>query len=105
MDRNDTNCAQGRRALVNKKNLQLLRKALAVLEEPIALLQECNEKETEMLLRMAQLNLRLQVHGIKEDEYREFCGMLEERYQEDLAKTSNKVDASPRLSRMQRYRK
>lgn len=54
-----------------------LERAIAALDELIALVRERGLSQSELFLDMARLQLRLELNGITDDEFTAFCDALE----------------------------
>ena len=71
--------------------------ALASLDDHIKLVSSCGLSETEFLLKVARLDIKMRLHNISSSELAAFCREVERAYGVDGAPTSSVIDAGPRF--------
>ena len=81
------------------ETLRLLEEALAALEAPIRIALQCRQNDTAMLLKAAELDLKMKIYGISDHEFQAFCDALESPPRPNLSYESTVVDASAQFGK------
>jgi hypothetical protein len=78
---------------VTRKISEQLNLALLALQLPIKIVEQCGQRDTEFLLKMAILNLKIKIFRISEPDVRALYGQLATEQENQPQLDSNVVDA------------